>query len=185
MVELGSGDPGRLRAGFRREPLLRRLFGGTGGTAVAGGLVMAVGMLFLGAILASPGAWQWFAARPVAGQEVQGVVTYHVGGVAYSLDDVNSFRSGPRTVYVDPSDPGRAAVSVTVARASDWALTAGPVLIGAFLIGLSFARRRRLRRVMDAGILAAGDRAFGFGIDPGTVERLRGRHHPPGGRDRP
>lgn len=146
---------------------------------------MAVGVLFFGVTLASSGGWQWFAARPVPGQEVQGVVTYHVDGVAYSLDDINSFRTGPRTLYFDPSHPGRATVSVTVARASDWALTGGPVLIGAALVGRSFARRRRPRRVMDAGTLAAGGRAFGFGIDPGTVERLLAGNRPPGGRERP
>ena len=162
-----------------RDSPLRRLLGGTGLTAVVGAALIAVGLLFLVAIVASPGAWQWFGARTVPGHEVQGVVTYRVGGVAYSIDDVNSYRTGPRTVWVDPSDPARSALTVTVARASDWALTAGPIVIGGGLIGLALGRRRRQRRVMDAAILAGGDRAYGYGIDPGTIERMRARRPPP------
>lgn len=141
-----------------------------------------VGTVFLVAILASPGSWQWWSAKQVPGTEQNGVVYYSYRGQHYSVDDVNSFRSGPRDVWLDPSNPSHAVVHVTVARVSDWAVTAGPYTMALVLLGAGFWRRRRIRHDKAE---RAGERGEGFGdgLDSDTVRRLieeRGAPHAPG-----
>ena len=159
---------------------VRRMFEGTGGWTVAASAMVFLGTVFVVAILASPGAWQWWNGTQVLGNEQNGVVYYSYQGHDYSFDDVNSFRSGPRTVWIDPSNPSKAVVSVTVAQVSDTVLTAGPYLAATLLLAAGFWRRHRNRRrrldpTFDPFI------AYGEGIDQVTIDRMladkRAREH--------
>lgn len=150
---------------------VRRVFAGTGGFPIAAAGMALVGTVFLIAILASPGSWEWHSAKHVRGSEENGVVYYSYGGQRYSVDDVNSFRSGPRDVWLDPSNPSDAVLQVAVAKASDWALTAGPYTAAVVLLGAGFWRRHRIRRDKAERAEGGGD-GFGDGLDSDTVRRL-------------
>jgi hypothetical protein len=159
---------------------VRRRFEGTGGLAWAALAAAFVGTVFLIAVLASPGSWEWTGSKQVAGTEQNGVVYYTYSGHHYSTDDVNSFRTGPRTVWVDPSNPSNAVLHVTVAQASDWAVTAGPYTACVVLLIAGFWRRRRIlreRRERAANPFIA----FGDGIDDDTIRSLLAKRDAGGG----
>jgi hypothetical protein len=150
---------------------LRRVFEGTGGLSVVAAAMVFVGTVFLLAILISPGSWEWWSGKQVMGNEQNGVVYYSYQGRNYSLDDVNSFRTGPRPVWFDPSNPSNAVLTVAVARVSDTALTAGPYALALVFLAAGFRRRRRNRRrqqdpSFDPFI------AYGEGIDQVTIDRI-------------
>lgn len=159
---------------------MRRLFAGTGGFAVAAAGMAFVGTVFLIAILSSPGSWEWWSAKHVRGSEQNGVVYYSYRGQRYSIDDADSFRSGPRDVWLDASNPSDAVLHVTVAKASDWALTAGPYTVGLAFLGAGFWRRRRIRHER-AQRAAEREDGFGDGLDSGTVRRLIDKRGAPDG----
>lgn len=144
---------------------------GTGGWSVAAAAMVFVGTVFFVAIMLSPGAWQWWGGKQVLGNEQNGVVYYSYEGHDYSFDDVNSFRTGPRQIWFDPSNPSKAVLSVTVAQVSDTVLTAGPYLAALVFLGAGFWRRHRNRRrrrdpSFDPFI------AYGEGIDQVTIDRI-------------
>lgn len=137
--------------------------GGVPGAAAL--MLAAVATFFLVAILFSPNGWKWWGAASVSGHEQGGVASYEYHHQYYSFDDVGSERSGPLTVYVNPSQPGDATLSLTVAQASDSALTGG-LYLAAVAFGV-VAWRRRARRPAPGK-----PPGFGEGIDSETVRRI-------------
>lgn len=136
----------------------------SGGALLSG----AVATIFFVALLASPNGWQWWSAVSVHGMERSGVVTYSYRGQTYSIDDLNSTASGPRTVYLTPSDPAGAVLSIEVAQVSDSALVGGLYLVCAgFLVVVVRRHRARIRRGDDLH-----REGFGDGIDPETIQRI-------------
>ncbi|HWE57561.1 MAG TPA: hypothetical protein VG435_18800 [Acidimicrobiales bacterium] len=135
----------------------------------AGALIAAVmASAFFVAILLSPGAWQWWNAVAVHGNEQSGVVSYTYRGHNYSLDDTNSMATRTRTVYLNPDDPSAAVLNIEVARISDSVITGGLYLVAlGFLVAAVRRRRTRDRR-------SRGDHSdrFGGGIDPEFVQRI-------------
>lgn len=150
---------------------LRRLFEGTGGLSVAAAGLALVGTFFLIVILISPGSWEWWSGKEVLGSEQNGVVYYSHQGQNYSFDDVNSFRTGPRHIWFDPSNPSKAVLSVTVPQVSDTVLTAGPYLAALMFLAAGFRRRRLNRRRRDDPSFDPFF-AYGEGLDPVTVRRM-------------
>jgi hypothetical protein len=131
----------------------------------------AVGLIFFGSILLSPGGWQWWEAAAVHGSEHRGVVFYSYRGANYSLDDLQSVRTGPRTVWVDPSNPATAVLSVSTPRVSDTAITLGPFVLAGVFFGAGLVRSRRHQRQRVAIERSGG--SFGDGLDAGWVrERI-------------
>ena len=159
---------------------MRRLFDGTGGFAWASLGTAFVGTVFLIAIFASPGSWEWWSAKKVPGSEQNGIVYYTYGGRNYSVDDVNSFRTGPRSVWVDPSNPSNSVLHVTVAQASDSLVTGGPYAASVLLLVAGFRRKRRIRRQREERALEYPD-GFGDGIDANLVRRLLSERQRPDG----
>lgn len=142
----------------------------SGGALIAG----AVATIFLVAVLVSPGGWKWWNATSVHGDEQGGVVTYAYRGQTYSIDDVRSMASGPRTVYLDPSNPSDGALSIEVAQVSDSVVVGGLYLVFAVFVAIVVWRHRaRVRRDDDLH----RDR-FGDGIDPETVQRILAARSP-------
>lgn len=60
----------------------------------------------------------------VRGYEQGGLAIHSVGGKNYAADDVNSYRTGPVTVYYIPSDPSKGSVH-DATQVIDWAVTGG------------------------------------------------------------
>jgi hypothetical protein len=136
----------------------------SGGALIAG----VVASLFLISVLISPNGWQWWNAVSVHGAERNGVVTYSYRGQTYSIDDVNSTSSEPRTVYLDPSNPSGAVLSIEVAQVSYTAVVGALYLVFVvFVVIVILRHRRRIRR--DDDLHREG---FGGGIDPETVQRI-------------
>lgn len=160
---------------------LRRVFDGAGPASAIGVALVALGTIFVFVVLSSPGAWQWFGARAVAGQESGGVVTYTYQGHNYSLDDVRAFGgSGAKTVYLNPANPTEATLGVTVAEVSYTAFVALPYLMGVGFLTFAFVRRRRIRKRSKDWEEYGPLRPYGSGIDSETVKRLIARRgHPP------
>jgi hypothetical protein len=146
---------------------LRSLVLGTGMFGWAALALVAVGLIFFGSILLSTGGWQWWEAAAVHGSEHRGVVFYSYRGTNYSIDDLQSVRTGPRTVWVDPSNPATAVLSVSTPQVSDTAITLGPVLLASVFFGAGLVRSRRHQR-QRAAIEQSGG-SFGDGLDPGWV----------------
>lgn len=161
---------------------LRRLFDGAGPASAVGVAVLALGTILLVVVLTSPGAWQWFGAKSVTGLESGGVVEYHYRGQSYSLDDVTAVSgsaSRPRTVYLNPADPGQASFGITVAQVSDSLFVGFPYLLGVLFVAYGFGRRRRIRRRSREWDEYGPIRPFGSGIDSETIRRLTGRRENP------
>jgi hypothetical protein len=128
---------------------------------------VVVGLIFFGSILSSPGGWQWWDAAAVHGSEHRGVVFYSYRGTNYSVDDLQSVRTGPRTVWVDPSNPATAVLSVSTPRVSDTAITLGPLVLAGVFFGAGLIRSRRHQRQRAA--IAQSGGSFGDGLDVGWV----------------
>ena len=153
---------------------IRRRMGGTGGLPWVGLAVAVAGTFFLGSILVTPGEWQWWLqAKAVHGNEVHGIVTYTYHGVAYTIDDLQSARSGPRTVYLVPSNPANGeATGHTENQIVDWSSTLGAYVAAGLFVAGGFVRKRRLDSKLAA---ARGDtprETFGQGLDPDVMTQL-------------
>lgn len=155
---------------------LAKVFDGTGVQTAIGIVLLALAALFAFLVLSSSGGWQWFSAQTVAGREDTGTVAYTYRGQTYNMDDPLSFRSGPRTVWVNPANPSQAALSVTVARISDSLFVGVPASLGCALVATGLIRKRRRSHRCGPGV---EDRsAFGTGIDSETISRIvAGRRH--------
>jgi len=151
---------------------LKRRFWGTGGLPWAGFVFAVVGVVFLVLLLLSPDGWQWWMdVKTVHGQEQSGVVSYSYRGLHYTVDDVGSLRSGPRLVYLIPSDPADGALKVRANQIFDWSITAGPLLIAVAFVSAGFVHKSRNRRRLDAA-RSSSQGAYGLGLDEETIRRL-------------
>ena len=147
---------------------VRRPFWGTGGSSWAAFVFAILGTVFLVLILLSPGGWQWWMeVKTIHGQERDGVVFYSYRGQSYTADDLDSQRSGPRLVYVIPSDPSNGALKTRANQIFDWSITAGPYLVAVGLVAAGLVHKRRNQKVASG--LSEG---FGTGLDEDTIHRL-------------
>jgi len=87
-----------------------------------------------------------------------------VHGVTYSIDDVGSDRTGTRTVFVIPSQPGDGSLHALATQIVDWALTGGPYVVAAGFLAIGLRKRRMDRR--------KGTASFGVGLDQALVAHL-------------
>ena len=130
-----------------------------------------IGTILLVLNLSSVGGLVW-TGTPVHGSEQGGLVYYTYGGHVYTLDDLGSFRTGPRTVYVDPSNPGRAVLNHAVWGGLQLASVAVPYLLA---LGFAVGTIRRKRFFLSRQRLArenGGQGTYGIGLDDGTMQRL-------------
>jgi hypothetical protein len=152
---------------------LRRLFEGTGPFPAIALALAALGTIFLVLTLNSIGGLVW-TGTAVHGTEHNGMVLYRYHGTNYSVDDSGSTRSGPRTVYIDPSNPGRAVLDTAASEALQTSVVAIP-----FALALGFALhsvRRKWRYNRRFRLVNNTDsQTFGYGLDAETVNRLRAR----------
>lgn len=147
----------------------KRPFWGTGGLPWVGCAIILVGAVFFASILMSPGEWGWWMhAKAVRGYEQGGLVIYTVGGRNYSVDDPRSMRSGPRTVYIVPSDPSDGSLAGRATQLTDWATTVGPGVLGAICVGLGFVHKRR----SASRNVRATASSFGDGLDSAHIRQL-------------
>jgi hypothetical protein len=137
-------------------------------------LAGAVASLFLLSVLASPNGWKWWNSVSVHGSEQGGVVFYSYQGQTYSMDDVSSMATRPRTVYINPANPNDAALSIEVAQVSDTAIVGGLYLVSAAFLVVVI--RRHMSRIRRADDLTRAP--FGDGIDPETVQRILAARSP-------
>jgi hypothetical protein len=156
-----------------RDRLLRP-FHGTGLYPVAGVLLLVFAMCFLVANLVSPSAILW-TGTPVAANERGGIVYYQYHGQGYSIDDLNSYGSGPRTVYLDPSDPARAMIYTTGSRIFDVVTVGAPLVAAAGFFIAGFLRKRRNGRKLQLERETAGPDTFGQGLDPEVIAQVIAR----------
>ena len=140
------------------------------GAVIAG----AIATLFLVAVLVSPSGWKWWNATTVHGTERGGIVFYAYKGQTYTLDDVGSTGSGPKTVYLNPANPTSAALTIEVARVSDTVVVGG--LYGVCAVFVIVVIRRHVKRVRTGDDLTR--EPFGGGIDPETVQRILSSRSP-------
>jgi hypothetical protein len=158
---------------------VRRWFEGTGPFPILAVIMAAVGTMFLVLTLSSIGGLVW-TGTAVKGNEQGGLVYYTYKGHVYTVDDLNSYRTGPRTVYVDPGNPGRAVLNTPVSGGIQLATVGGPYLIAAGFVVWSVRRKRfYLKRRREANELG-GDAKFGLGLDDHTMQRLLDRQRSSG-----
>lgn len=157
-----------------RTGALRRMFEGTGPFPALALALAIIGTIFLVVTLNSIGGLVW-TGTAVHGTEQNGIVLYRYHGANYSVDDAGSDRNGPRTVYIDPSNPSRAVLNTT---AAGWLQTA---TVGVpYAVALAFAlesvrrkwRYRQRRRLLST---SPDQGTFGYGLDPETVNWIRAR----------
>jgi hypothetical protein len=152
---------------------VRRAFTGTGPFPVLALVAAAVGTMFLVLTLNSIGGLIW-TGTAVKGQEESGLVYFRYHGQVYTVDDPGSFRSGPRTVYIDPHDPTRSTLNSTIAGGLQAAVVFGPYLAAAVFTGLAVSRKwRYVRRRREA--IAGGAETYGTGVDEATMAWLLDR----------
>jgi hypothetical protein len=160
-----------MRLNSTLDPL-KRLFWGTGGLPWAGFVFAVVGVVFLILILLSPDGWQWWMdVKTVHAQEQNGIVSYSYRGHDYTIDDIGSLRSGPRVVYLIPSDPADGALKTRFNRTFDWSITAGPLLIAVVFVSAGFVHKGLNRRRLDAA-RSSSEGSYGLGLDEDTIRRL-------------
>ena len=155
---------------------MRSTLSGTTPFSVIGLVFGVAASAFVASILLSPGGWQWWLdTKTVHGMERDGIVYYSYRGGNYTVDDQGSDRTGPRTVYLIPSQPSNAVLSETPTQVLDLGLTGGLYLVGCGFVAAGFLRRRRTMHDDRRG-------SFGRGLDHATIERLlaeqRARHAP-------
>jgi hypothetical protein len=161
---------------------VQRRFWGTGGLSWAALVFVILGTLFIVLILLSPGGWQWWMdVNTVHGQERDGVVFYSYRGQSYTADDLDSQRSGPRLVFLVPSDPSDGALKVRANQIFDWSITAGPYAVAVAFVAAGFVHKRRNQKA--ASSLSAG--GYGSGLDEDTIHRLLARQRAEGQAPRP
>jgi hypothetical protein len=164
---------------------LKRRFFGTGGLPWVGFVFAVVGVVFFVLILLSPGGWQWWMdVKAVHAQEQNGIVSYSYQGRNYTIDDVGSLRTGPRLVYLIPSNPADGALKVRANQIFDWSITAGPLLIALAFVGAGFVHKSRGRRQLEEARSSSGG-SFGLGLDEDTLRRLLAQQRDGGQRPRP
>ena len=152
---------------------LRRLFEGTGLFGAFAVVSWVAGFaLFVSILLSSSGLQWWLDVHSVRGYEQGGLAIYSVGGKSYAADDVNSYRTGPVTVYYIPSDPSKGSVH-DATQAIDWAVTGGPGALGVVLLSIGVLRRGRQRKKQAA---ADPNANFGHGIPAETMSALLERN---------
>jgi hypothetical protein len=175
-VESVDGSP-------QKHPALRRfrqVVEGCGPQLAAAAALATLGTIFLIFTLTSIGGLMWIGT-PVHGHEQDGIVYYSYGGQQYTIDDNGSFRTGPRTVYVDSGKPTRATLETTSSLAIQDAIVGVPYL-GAVVFALVAIRRkwRYARRRRDHDEHPEQRASFGEGLDPELVRRvLSERKAPP------
>ena len=152
---------------------LGRVFEGAGPFPVVALVLAAVGVMFLILTLASIEGLVW-TGQAVHGNEQGGIILYSYRGTNYSFDDSGSNRTGPRTLYIDTSDPSRAVLKSPASVALD-VLTVGGPMVGALCFAAEAVRRkRRYVRRRRANLTRIGEE-FGGGLDPETIRRLIAR----------
>jgi hypothetical protein len=154
-----------------RERLLRPFAGG-GLYPVAGALLVVLGTCLLVSALMSPSVVLW-TGTPVRATEQGGIVQYTFRGANYTLNDTGS-SYGPRTVYVDPSNPNRAMLDSVGSRAFDATTVAGPFVLAAGFFAAGFIRKGRNRRRFAAE-RQTGTAAFGQGFDSEVIAQVVAR----------
>ncbi len=150
-----------------------RLFGGTAPWSALGVIFIVIGALFFVSIILSPKGWEWWMhSQAIHGMERDGIIYYTYRGENYSIDDPSSMRTGPRTVWVIPSDPADAAVHGAPTIVLDWLVTLGPAATGVVCFGVGFAMKRRKTRENEA---FAQD-GFGCGLGA-TLDQVVDEEH--------
>lgn len=137
-----------------------------------------VATTFLAFTLSSIGGLVW-TGTAVKGSEQAGLVYYTYKGHVYTVDDINSYRTGPRTVYVDPGNPARAVLNTPVAGGIQLATVAVPYLIAVAFAVWAVRRRRFYVRRRRAANDQFGPGKYGLGIDDQTMQRLLERQRNP------
>lgn len=181
-----AGPAGRYRTGMVAGAggRIRRNLRGGGGLTVLAAALYLFSLLFLGSILLTPHGWSWWVDhRVVAGREQGGIVTYTFSGQQYSVDDAGSQRTGPRNVYVIPSDPGDGRVDLAGTLVVDWTLTVGLFAVGTACLGAGVVRfrLRQHRRLSDP---RPWSETYGDGIDRDTIAHLLAQQRKDGQRGR-
>lgn len=132
-------------------------------------LFVAIGSAFLQGLLTSAAGLVW-TGQVVHGSEAAGVLSYTYNGRSFSYEVPGSYRTGPVTVYVDPSDPSSYTLGGAVERVSGAASVLGPYAVAvAVFVGGSWRRRRNNRRHLEA---LNAHKEFGWGINPVVIERM-------------
>ncbi len=172
--ESGSSDDGQgLRGLSSLWGAVRRAFWGTGGLPWVGFVFALLGTLLFFSILMSAGGWQWWMdVKALPASEHSGVVFYSYQGHSYSVDDPNSTRTGPRTVYIIASDPSDGELHARVNQIFDWTITAGPYLVATVFVAAGFARKNRNRRRLVRAQEDPTQVSYGTGLDDETTQRL-------------
>lgn len=165
--------PGRHIVRAMRYRLLRP-FEGTGLYPVAAVLLMLIGTCFLVSNLLSSSAILW-TGKAVKAREDGGIVYYQYRSQTYSLNDPNSYGSGARTVYLDPSNPNRAMLYTTASRVFDVVTVGGPYAAAAGFFAAGFVYRGRTRRRLTAEREEPGSQTFGQGLDSEVIAQVVAR----------
>ena len=152
---------------------MRKAFQGTGKFPVISACFALVGTVFLVLVLMNTSGLLWIG-HEVHASERGGIVYYTYKGASYSINDPGNYRTGSRTIWIDPGKPSRVAFDGWVPRVSESLVVGGPYLAAAALgIGAVVRKRRyvRTRRRIES---QESDN-FGDGLDRDTVERLLAR----------
>jgi len=99
-------------------------------------------------------------------------VSYSYQGQNYNVDDPDSTRTGPRTVYIVASDPSDGELHARVNQVIDWTITAGPYSVGTVFVAAGFAHKKRNRRRSVRAESDPSEGSYGQGLDEETVQRL-------------
>lgn len=132
-----------------------------------------VGTFFLILVLANTSGLLW-TGHEVHASERGGIVYYTYRGASYSTNDPGSYRTGPRTVWIDPGKPSRVAFDGWVPRVSESLVVGGPYLASVAFGAGALVRKRRYVRTRQRVESQAAE-TFGDGLDRDTVERLLAR----------
>jgi hypothetical protein len=152
---------------------LRRFFEGTGPFPAIALALAALGTMFLVLTLDSIGGLVW-TGTAVHGTEQNGLVLYRYHGATYSVDDSGSTRSGPRVVYIDPSNPRRAVLNTPASEALQIVVVGVPYALALGFAMYSVRRKWRYSRRYRSVSTTDPD-TYGYGLDPEAINRLRAR----------
>jgi hypothetical protein len=139
--------------------------------AIAAGLAV-LGTIFLVFTLTSIGGLVWIGT-PVHGVERDGIVYYSYGGQQYTIDDSGSYRTGPRTVYVDSSKPTRAVLATFGSQAIQDSIVGVPWIAALAFFVLAIRRKwRYVRYRRDRETRPEQRPSYGEGLDPELIRRV-------------